>query len=82
MIPMFQMMEAAWTSKTLVSYHNTMQHCNPEDLHMNHHHESLKSHIFFSTLFLETLSFKSPRARQILSLRQKILTQHMYREPN
>jgi hypothetical protein len=27
-------MEAAWFSKTLVSYHNTAWHYNPEDLNM------------------------------------------------
>jgi hypothetical protein len=30
-------MEAAWTSETLVSCDNTMQHHNPEDLDMKHH---------------------------------------------
>jgi hypothetical protein len=36
-------MGAAWISATLVSYHNTMKHQNPENLNMGHHCcESLK----------------------------------------
>jgi len=41
-------MEAAWPSKMLVSYCNTTQHYNPEDLNLNHqHHENFKSQFLF-----------------------------------
>jgi hypothetical protein len=45
--------KAAWTSEMLVSYHNTAQHHNPEELDLKCHcHESLKTRIQFTDLGL------------------------------
>jgi hypothetical protein len=56
-------MEATWTSKTMVSYHSTTQHHNPEELDLKHHRrQSLKTRFYmfkqFTTISALCLSEK------------------------
>jgi hypothetical protein len=65
-------MEAARSSETLVSYHNTARRHNSEDLDLNlHRREDLKSNsssVVWKHLDLDTASCLNPEVLQIVEI--------------